>query len=346
MKNDKQDTPITHVSAVQWEGSPETGRLRLLDQRQLPHEERWVTLTSSQDVADAIRDMIVRGAPAIGLAAAYGVVLAAQEQTKPLTADGLDHALTQLLASRPTAVNLQWAIDRLRTNVLQPSNPTVHALWQEADNIRTEDEAANAAMGAFGAALLPNNARILTHCNTGALATSGIGTALGVIRTAHAQQKLQHVYATETRPYLQGARLTMWELIKENIPATLITDSMASWLMQEGKVDAIFVGADRIAANGDTANKIGTYGLAISAAYHNIPFYVVAPTSTIDPRAPNKNAIPIEMRSAEEVVTLGGVRTAPQGIDALHPAFDVTPAELISAIVTDKQAFQAPYSFG
>lgn len=334
------------ATAIRWRGNAQEGVLELLDQRKLPTEERWLTFRTGQEAADAIRDMIVRGAPAIGLTAAYGVVLAAQELEGPLHKDRFDAICQTLLDARPTAVNLRWAIERMQNLLARTPAPTLQELYDEAEAIRQEDIQANRDMGALGAALLSDHARILTHCNTGSLATSGHGTALGVIRTAHEQNKLAHAYASETRPYLQGARLTMWELLKEQIPATLITDNMAGYLMQQGRVDAVIVGADRIAANGDTANKIGTYALAVLCKYHDIPFYVAAPLSTVDLSTAHGRDIEIEMRSAQEVTTLSGVRIAPENADALHPAFDVTPGELITAIITETGVVHGAYVQG
>lgn len=349
-----------NATAIRWIGNAETGHLELLDQRLLPQQEVWLRIHTAEQAADAIRDMVVRGAPAIGLCAAYGVVLRAQiepglrVQIEPalrvhiepaLRADAFEPTFEHLAAARPTAVNLHWAIERLRQRIAASAHTlTLDDIFQEAEAIRHEDIQANQKMGAFGAALLPANARVLTHCNTGALATAGHGTALGVLRTAFAQGKLQHAYASETRPYLQGARLTMWELLKENIPATLITDNMAGYLMQQKKVDAVIVGADRIAANGDTANKIGTYALAVLCRYHGIPFYVAAPRSTVDLHTADGTGIPIEMRSAQEVTTLQGVSIAPANADALHPAFDVTPHALITAIITEEGVVSGNYT--
>ena len=247
-----------YVTAIRWNGDAATGILELLDQRLLPTEETWIALHTADATADAIRDMVVRGAPAIGLTAAYGVVLAAQELGVNLSLAALEPSMATLNASRPTAVNLHWALERMRALFASGATVTIDTLFAEAEAIRLEDIAANRRMGDFGAALLPENCTILTHCNTGSLATAGYGTALGVIRSAFAEGKLKQVFADETRPYLQGARLTMWELMKDNIPSVLVSDNMAAYLMQQGEVQAVIVGADRIAANGDTANKIGT----------------------------------------------------------------------------------------
>ena len=312
------------VEPIRWRGDA----LELLDQRQLPREEVYVTCRSASEVATAIRDMVVRGAPAIGVAAAFGMALAAQN------GDDVPSAARRLRAARPTAVNLGWAIDRM----LRSGDFTA-----EAEAIFREDVEANRRIGRFGADLLGRSATVLTHCNAGALATAGYGTALGVIRSAVDQGKKIAVFAGETRPYLQGARLTAWELKHEGIDVTLITDSMAGFFFQQGRFDAVIVGADRIAANGDTANKIGTYTLAVLAKAHATPFYVAAPLSTIDPATPDGSAIPIEERSAREVTEIGGVPIAPEGISVRHPAFDVTPARLITAIITDRGVLRPPF---
>jgi len=290
-------------------------RLELLDQRMLPEKTEYLACRSAEEVAAAIRDMVVRGAPAIGCAAAFGVVLGKQTEG----------SYTVLAASRPTAVNLFWALERMR----RAKNPEAEALA-----IFNEDLAANRAMGEHGAKLIPQGARVMTYCNAGALATSGHGTALGVIRSAKA--KGVSVIACETRPYLQGARLTAWECVQEGIPCTLITDNMAGHMMATGGVDAVIVGADRIAANGDTANKIGTYMLAVLARRHDLPFYVAAPSSTFDLAIADGSAIPIEERAAGEVTGFRGVRWAPEGVAVRNPAFDVTPAGLITAIICEK----------
>ena len=298
--------------------------LSLLDQRLLPREETWVECRTPSEVADAIRTMVVRGAPAIGVAAAYGMAMATD----------LDAAAAELKASRPTAVNLAWAVDRmLRAN----------GAVAEAEAIHREDVEANMRMGRFGAELLGETSTVLTHCNAGALATAGYGTALGVIRAAIEGGKRVAVFADETRPYLQGSRLTAWELQQDGIDVTLITDNMSGHFFQQGKFDAVIVGADRIAANGDTANKIGTYTVAVLANAHAVPFYIAAPLSTIDPQCPNGAAIPIEERSAAEVTEVFGARVAPEGIAVRHPAFDVTPARLITAIITDRGVLRPPF---
>ena len=305
------------IEPIRWKGD----RLELLDQRLLPDQSVYVVCKSAADVATAIRDMVVRGAPAIGCAAAFGVVLGGKD------------SFDLLAKSRPTAVNLFWALDRMK----RARNPEA-----EAVAIFEEDLAANRAMGAHGATLMPKGARILTYCNTGALATSGHGTALGVVRSAFERDKTISVIACETRPYLQGARLTAWECVQEGIPCTLITDNMAGHLMSKGEVDVVIVGADRIAANGDAANKIGTYMVAVLARRHGLPFYVAAPTSTFDPKTPDGSAIEIEERPGQEVTGYRGVRWAPEGVKVRNPAFDVTPAELISGIVCEKGVILAP----
>jgi methylthioribose-1-phosphate isomerase len=312
------------VEPIRWRGDA----LELLDQRRLPREAVYVTCRSASEVAAAIRDMVVRGAPAIGVAAAFGMALAVRK------GDPLDAAANELRSARPTAVNLAWAVDRM----LRARGDLAEALA-----IFREDVEGNHRIGRFGAELLGRSATVLTHCNAGALATAGYGTALGVIRSAVEQGKKIAVFAGETRPYLQGARLTAWELQQDGIDVTLITDSMAGHFFQQRKFDAVFVGADRIAANGDTANKIGTYTLAVLANAHQVPFYVAAPISTVDLATPNGAAIPIEERSAREVTEIGGTRIAPDGVAVRHPAFDVTPARLITAIVTDRGVLRAPY---
>jgi methylthioribose-1-phosphate isomerase len=317
-----------HVEPIRWRGDA----LDLLDQRLLPRDVHYVTCRDAHEVAIAIRDMIVRGAPAIGVSAAFGVALAAQRN------DDIDAAAAELRASRPTAVNLMWALDRMLR-----ARDAGRDLTTEAESMFREDIEANKRIGRYGAELLGESVTVLTHCNAGALATAGYGTALGVIRAAVEGGKRVAVFADETRPYLQGARLTAWELKQEDIDVTLITDSMAGHFFQQGRFDAVIVGADRIAANGDTANKIGTYTVAVLANAHGVPFYVAAPLSTIDRNCPSGAGIPIEERSAAEVTSIGGVSIAPEGIGVRHPAFDVTPARLISAIITDRGVLRAPY---
>jgi methylthioribose-1-phosphate isomerase len=324
--------------------------LELIDQRRLPAELRYVSCRNAAEVAQAIRDMVVRGAPAIGCTAAYGFALEAglhRAKSKPAFDAALKEAFDVLARSRPTAVNLFWALARMRERARQCASQTPaqasEALLAEAVKIQAEDIATNRAIGAAGAELVADGARIMTHCNTGALATAGHGTALGVVRSARDQGKKLSVLANETRPFLQGARLTAWELVREGIPVTLITDSMAGHMMQLGKVDLVLVGADRIAANGDVANKIGTYTLAVLAARHYVPFYVAAPLSTVDRNIPDGRAIPIEERDAGEVTGYAGIRWAPEGVAVANPAFDVTPAELVSGIITEKGIVRRPY---
>ena len=327
----------------------EDGVLHLIDQRVLPLAFETVSCRTASETADAIRTMVVRGAPAIGCAAAFGLALDAQSaagQMRPIFDATLDQAFAVLAASRPTAVNLFWALERMRgvwtSQSALPSDEMAVALVREAQAIYDEDIAANRAMGAHGAALLPQEARVLTHCNAGALATAGHGTALGVIRSAVEAGKNISVIADETRPFLQGARLTAWEMVQEQIPVTLISDNMAGHMMKSGAVDAVIVGADRIAANGDVANKIGTYMVAVLAARHHIPFYVAAPLSTFDLNAADGDAIPIEERAADEVTGFRDVRWAPDGVRVANPAFDVTPAELIAAIITEQGVIARP----
>jgi methylthioribose-1-phosphate isomerase len=319
--------------------------LLLLDQRLLPGEERYQRLTAVEDVARAIRDMVVRGAPAIGICAAYGAALAvrARYAKSPRTwRRDVQPDLALLRGARPTAVNLGWALDRMAAVISQcPDDDPSPTLLEEARSIHAEDVEANQRMGALGAELLPARSQVLTHCNTGSLATGGYGTALGVIRSAYTQGKLAGVFVDETRPWLQGARLTAWELARDGIPATLLVDSAAAQLLQRGEVSWVIVGADRITARGDVANKIGTYGLAVLCRYHNIRFMVVAPTSTIDLSLECGGSIPIEQRDAEEVLGCAGRRVAP-GVQAINPAFDVTPAELVDALVTERGVILQP----
>jgi methylthioribose-1-phosphate isomerase len=325
------------------------GVLELLDQRALPGKVEYVSFDSARAVADAIRVMVVRGAPAIGCAAAYGVALEAQRLGSASAGEfreGLDNAFDVLSRSRPTAANLFWALARMR-RVLDAARATAHAviaerLLEEAHTIIAEDLRINQAMGHHGSALLGDGARVLTHCNAGALATAGHGTALGVIRSAVASGKKISVIADETRPFLQGARLTAWELQQDDIPVTLIADSAAGLLMSRGEIDAVIVGADRVAANGDVANKIGTYGVAVLARRHGIPFYVACPLSTIDRDIATGAAIPIEERGAEEVTGYGPLRWAPRAVRVRNPVFDVTPAELVSALITERGVVESP----
>jgi methylthioribose-1-phosphate isomerase len=320
------------MEAIRWEGKT----LYLLDQTKLPVKEEWIAYTDYRPVVDAIRTMVVRGAPAIGVSAAYAYCLAA------LKGDDLTKAREDLAASRPTAVNLFWALDRMARKASDCGGDPA-ALLAEAEVIHREDVAMCRAMGANGAALVPEHARILTHCNAGALATGGYGTALGVIRAAHEQGKVDMVYADETRPLLQGARLTAYELVSDHIPATLITDGMAASLMAQEKIDLVVVGCDRMAANGDFANKIGTYSVAVNAHFHGVPFYTALPCSTIDLSIPDGAHIPIEQRAKEEVRTLSGVQTAPKDVDVYNPSFDVTPHTLLTGIITERGVLYPPF---
>jgi len=326
------------------------GKLFLLDQTQLPEKEVYMTCRSYQEVAQAIKNMVVRGAPAIGVAAAFGMILGArQSKAKDSAAflGDLNRVGHTLVATRPTAVNLRWAVQRMKQmaeeNVGRGIRAVKQMLQEEAIHILQEDIQANREIGRQGQILIPDGVSILTHCNAGALATAGYGTALGVIRAAFAAGKKIHVFVDETRPLLQGARLTSWELMKDRIPCTLIADNMAGWLMAQGKIDLAIVGADRVAANGDVANKIGTYSLARLCAVHRIPFYVAAPTPTIDLSIKTGRAIPIEERPEGEVTTLYGRPIAPRGMKALNPAFDVTPHAYIRAIITEKGIIQKPF---
>jgi methylthioribose-1-phosphate isomerase len=327
--------------------------VRFIDQTKLPLEESYIVATTYQQVADVIVTMVVRGAPAIGVSAAYGIALGAQNTKATSAAEFVPEfeTICALLAgTRPTAVNLFWAIDRMKRlfRVLRSADSSMAEIKRrivaEADAMYEEDIAACKAMGAFGGALLPEEGGVLTHCNAGALATCGYGTALGVIRSAVEQGKRIHVYADETRPFLQGARLTAWELMADGIPTTVICDNMAASLMRAGKIQAVVVGADRIAANGDFANKIGTYNVAILAKEHGIPFYCAAPWSTIDLATGTGDAIPIEERSAVEVTHHGGKQLTPHGVGICNPAFDVTPAKYVTAIFTERGVLRAPYA--
>jgi methylthioribose-1-phosphate isomerase len=336
------------ISPIRWEDN----RLLLLDQTRLPTQEVERPCTAWQEVAEAIRTLVVRGAPAIGVTAAFGVVLAAQASVASgfdgFLAD-LEEAIKGLGATRPTAVNLFWALGRMREVTLAHRHLPVPALrgrlLAEAQAMLQEDVAANRALGAYGAGLVPERARILTHCNAAALATAGYGTAGGVIRAAHERGRVSLVWVDETRPVMQGSRLTAWELVKEGIPHRLIPDVAAAAVMGRGDVDLVVTGADRIAANGDTANKIGTYGLAVLARHHGIPFYVAAPCSTIDASIASGSAIVIEERDPAEVRGVAGRQTAPAESPVFNPAFDVTPAELITAIITERGVFRPPYRF-
>jgi len=327
------------MEAIRWKDHT----LYLLDQTLLPTREVWLPYTDYREVAQAIRTMVVRGAPAIGIAAAYAMVLAARKYEKVSDfTDFMAQAKAILAASRPTAVNLFWALDRME-RCWQVCGRDLPRLEQEAIAIHQEDLAMNEAMGEAGAALVPQHARILTHCNAGALATGGFGTALGVIRAAHSQGKVDMVYADETRPLLQGARLTAYELVTDEIPVTLICDNMAGALMAQGKVDFIVVGCDRMAANGDFANKIGTYSLAVLAKHHGVPFYTALPSSTIDMSLPDGSHIPVEERAGNEVSCFAGVQTGPAGVRTWNPSFDVTPHQLLSGIITEQGVLRAPF---
>ena len=314
----------------------------MLDQRALPHDERYLELRDAASVATAITDMVVRGAPAIGIAAAYGLAVEAFVAKRDDASSfrlRMQRASARLTAARPTAVNLAWAVQTVSATVIEvselPGDARAAAIATHARRIHRDDVAACRSMGARGAALLPDDATVLTHCNAGALATGGYGSALGVIRAAHESGKRIRVLAGETRPYLQGARLTAWELVRDGIAVELITDGMAGHFFARGAIDAVVVGADRVARNGDVANKIGTYGLACLARMHERPFMVAAPQSTLDAATPDGQAIVIEERSSDEVVRMGGVRIAPQGVTARHPAFDVTPARLVTRLITE-----------
>jgi methylthioribose-1-phosphate isomerase len=342
MPNTKQSSSI---KTLRWKD----GRIEMIDQRVLPARFEYVRYDSAAGVAEGIRSMVVRGAPAIGCAAAYGVAL---EALQLRNADrikfkaGMERAFVLLAASRPTAVNLFWALRRMRDvwDAVEERAPAgvADALIAEAHEVLAEDIRINRAMGAHGAALLPDGARVLTHCNAGALATAGHGTALGVIRSAVESGKRISVIADETRPFLQGARLTAWEMVQEGIPVTLITDNMAGHLMSRGEVDAVVVGTDRVAANGDVANKIGTYMVAVLARRHNLPFYVACPLSTIDLGLPDGHSIPIEERAASEVTGFRECQWAAEGVSVRNPAFDVTPAELVSGLITEKGVVPQP----
>ncbi|BBE50507.1 Methylthioribose-1-phosphate isomerase [Ferriphaselus amnicola] len=333
------------VETLRWSHN----QLEMIDQRILPAAFEYVSYDSASSVAEGIRSMVVRGAPAIGVAAAYGVALEALRLQSESMADfniGMDAGFSTLAASRPTAVNLFWALARMRgvwESVAEQSSATVaQRLLAEAHEVLAEDIRINKAMGAYGAALLPDGARVLTHCNAGALATAGWGTALGVFRSAVEAGKNISVIADETRPFLQGARLTAWEMVQENIPVTLITDNMAGYMMAQGEVDAVVVGTDRVAANGDVANKIGTYMVAVLARRHDIPFYVACPLSTIDMSIASGASIPIEERSEDEVKGFRETHWAAEGVTIRNPAFDVTPAELVTGLITERGVILCP----
>jgi methylthioribose-1-phosphate isomerase len=324
--------------------------VRFIDQTKLPTEEVYVNCKTHQQVADVIRNMVVRGAPAIGVAAAMGIALGVNNSNAETTGDlkrDFDAVCDTISKTRPTAVNLFWAIRRMQEKFegigIRPIPQIKQELIEEAKRMHAEDIAANQAMGRHGATLMPSAGGVLTHCNAGALATAGYGTALGVIRAAVEQGKKIHVYADETRPFLQGSRLTAWELMKDGIPTTVISDNMAGAMMKQGKIGAIVVGADRIARNGDVANKIGTYTVAVLAKEHGIPFYVAAPTSTVDLACPDGSGIPIEQRNRNEVTHIAGKQMVPDGVSVENPAFDVTPAKYVAAIITEKGVARAPY---
>jgi len=324
--------------------------VRFLDQTKLPTEETYVTCKTHEQVADVIRNMVVRGAPAIGVAAAMGIALGVKNSKAESAGDlkrDFDQICEVIGKTRPTAVNLFWAIRRMQEKFerirIRPIAQIRQRLIEEAQRMHAEDIAANRAMGRHGAPLMPAEGGVLTHCNAGALATAGYGTALGVIRAAVEQGKKIHVYADETRPFLQGSRLTAWELMKDGIPTTVISDNMAGAMMRQGKIGAIVVGADRIAANGDVANKIGTYTVAVLAKEHNIPFYVAAPISSVDLACPDGGKIPIEQRNAKEVTHIAGKQMTPEGVAVENPAFDVTPAKYVTAIITEKGIVRPPY---
>ncbi|HKF20039.1 MAG TPA: S-methyl-5-thioribose-1-phosphate isomerase [Candidatus Angelobacter sp.] len=335
------------IQTVEWTADG----VRFIDQTKLPTEEVYVTCSTYLEVAAAIRDMIVRGAPAIGVSAAMGMALGVQQSAAQDVAAlrrELEQISKTMSETRPTAVNLFWAIRRMQekfeTLATQPIPQIKAALVAEARQMHLEDVAACQAMGRHGAALMPASGSVLTHCNAGALATCGYGTALGVIRAAVEAGKSIHVFADETRPFLQGARLTAWELIKDGIPTTVIADNMAGAMMRQGKIEAVVVGADRIAANGDVANKIGTYTVAVLAREHGIPFYVAAPWSTVDMNTPAGDQIPIEQRSPKEVTHHAGKQIAPDGVLVENPAFDVTPHKYVTAIITERGIAKAPYA--
>jgi methylthioribose-1-phosphate isomerase len=324
--------------------------VRFIDQTKLPTEETYVTCKTYEQVADVIRNMVVRGAPAIGVAAAMGIALGVNNSKAETTGDlkrELDQICDVMSKTRPTAVNLFWAIRRMQEKFerirIRPIAQIKQDLVEEAQRMHAEDIAANQAMGRHGATLMPAEGGVLTHCNAGALATAGYGTALGVIRAAVEQGKKIHVFADETRPFLQGSRLTAWELMKDGIPTTVIADNMAGAMMRQGKIGAIVVGADRIAANGDVANKIGTYTVAVLAKEHGIPFYVAAPISTVDLDCPSGNEIPIEKRDIKEVTHIAGKQMVPDNVGVENPAFDVTPAKYVAAIITERGIARAPF---
>ncbi len=336
-----------YTSPIDWLGD----RVRILDQSQLPGEEVYVELADYRDVASAIIELKIRGAPAIGVAGAYGIALGALKIESVIGDEfrkKLDAVMATIAATRPTACNLFWAIQRMKkvAELGKDTNETKSALVDEAVKIHDEEREATRQLSQLGAELIRDGDTVLVHCNAGPLATAGYGTALGVILFAREQGKKVRVITTETRPVLQGARLTTWELKKAGVPVTLITDSMAGYFMKRGEINCVIVGADRIAANGDTANKIGTYTLAVLAKENNVPFYVAAPTSTIDPTLASGEQVPIEQRKPEEITHIRGVRIAPEGIEVSNPAFDVTPHKYITAIITEKRIIRENYVEG
>lgn len=340
MEASSQTIPVTPDNAIVWRNN----RLYLLDQRYLPHQTDFIELTSAQEVAYAIRDMVVRGAPAIGITAAFGVVLSVMRAGERWR-DTIDGDMKQLAASRPTAVNLFWALERMQGKLEHfEGENVVEMLLTEAKAIHQEDIDANHKMGELGSALVEGKARVITHCNAGALATGGYGTALGVIRSLHADGKLEQVFADETRPWLQGSRLTAWELLQDDIPVSLLADGAAASLMSGGDIGWVIVGSDRIAGNGDVANKIGTYSLAVAAKYHGVKVMVVAPTSTIDMSISCGKDIPIEVRESDELLYCGDKRIGASGASVWNPVFDVTPASLVDAIVTERGVVLSPDS--
>ncbi len=333
------------MKIIEWQGE----RIKLLDQTLLPLEVTFLDITDYRQMCDAIKRLAIRGAPAIGVAAAYGLALGAMSiktDSKEKFLQKLKPISDEIAATRPTAVNLFWALKRMN-EVAQKADTVAEikkALVEESKIIEKETDESDRRMGAYGAELIPQNATILTHCNAGALATAGYGTALGVIKAAHEQGKNVKVFADETRPLLQGARITAWEMVQEKIPVTLITDNMAGYFMKAGQIDCVVVGSDRIASNGDVANKIGTYSVAVLAKAHGIPFYVAAPVSTVDYAIKSGDEIPIEMRDPEEVTHIRGMRIAAEGVNIISPAFDVTPHEYVSAIITEQGVARDPYT--
>jgi len=343
----KNNTFEKYLSPLKWENNS----LLLLDQRILPHNEEWLTLYTKEDVYNAIKNMVVRGAPAIGITGAFGIFFSLIDnfdQSTDKFSDNIFKDAEYLKSARPTAVNLSWAVNRMTDKIFSLKNidkqTLLNDIEKEALAIWGEDIHANIHMGRLGHSLIPDKSTVLTHCNAGAIATGGYGTALGVIRAAHEANKNIHVYSNETRPWFQGARLTSWELKKLNIPVTVIPDSTAGFLMSRGEINLVIVGADRIALNGDVANKIGTYTMAVLASYHKIPFYVAAPLSTIDINAISGDDIPVEERNSEEVLFFSQKRIAPHGVSARNPVFDITPNHLINAIITDKGILYPPFN--